>query len=78
MAENKHELIELSPGVFVYRLLARESVVYLCRTCLDSGTEAVLKRNETMMAINHVCPNCESVFLERNKPLTSLAMSPWG
>lgn len=81
-----YELFPLSPGVFVYRstgdaateIKTGSRVRYLCRPCFDAGTQSILSREESAIAINHVCPHCETVFLERKKPLTGLAMSPWG
>ena len=65
---------ELSPGVFVYRQAAH----YLCRPCFEAGTRVVLRREESVTAIDYVCPRCNTRFPERKKPLTGLAMSPWG
>ena len=70
----------MSPGVFVYRdsAVADESGTCLCRSCFESGRKVELERDESMVAVRHVCPDCGASYLERKKPLTGLAMSPWG
>ena len=78
----RYELFKLSDGVFVYRdrsdMTKGAAESYLCRYCFESGTLAFLQREESVAAITHVCCDCGTVFLERKKPLTGLAMSPWG
>jgi hypothetical protein len=81
-----YELLQISPNVFVYRntgnaatgIKAGEEEQYLCQPCFDAGVQSVLSREESAVAINHACLRCKAVFLERKKPLTGLAMSPWG
>lgn len=72
------ERFELSPGVFVYR---RPGVNgeddCLCPACFETGETSILRRSETTQAVHCVCPRCDARFLERKKPLTNLAMSPW-
>ena len=84
------ERVPLSPGVFVYRRRsapeagsksdpeALDPPRYLCPPCLDSGIESELRREESVAAVHQVCPRCRATFLERKKPLSGLAMSPWG
>ncbi|WP_319244370.1 hypothetical protein [uncultured Propionivibrio sp.] len=72
------ERIELSPGVFVHRVQgAGDEASLLCPTCLEAGTRSILRRSETPLAVHQVCERCNARFLERKKPLTNLAMSPW-
>jgi len=72
------ERFELSPGVFVYRAQSSDDKAsFLCPTCFETGTQSILRRNETPLAVHQVCERCNTRFLERKKPLTNLAMSPW-
>lgn len=72
------ERVELSPGVFVHRGQgAGDEARFLCPTCFEAGTSAPLRRSETPLAVHQVCERCNARFLERKKPLTNLAMSPW-
>lgn len=73
------ELFALSVGVFVYRVACSHGPgLYLCRSCFEAGKNAVLDRKESVAVITHACPHCKAEFLEKKKPLTGLAMSPWG
>lgn len=72
------ERIELSPGVFVYRARGLDGEEhFLCPDCFETGVQATLRRSETTQAVHRVCTQCDARFLERRKPLTNLAMSPW-
>lgn len=69
--------VELASEVFVYRERDGEQR-YVCKPCLDSGVKAILSREESVAVIRLVCSHCGSAFVERRKPLSGLAMSPWG
>ncbi|SDG95420.1 hypothetical protein [Propionivibrio dicarboxylicus] len=72
------ERFELSPGVFVYRAHNTEDEAsFLCPTCFEAGTTSILRRSEATLTVHRVCDRCDARFLERKKPLTNLAMSPW-
>ena len=72
-------LIELRPGVFVFaeRNDGDAPVRYYCRHCLDAGTKVTLERIESIARIEHLCPRCAASFLEKIKPISGLAFSPW-
>lgn len=73
------ELFELSRDVFVYRQVLRDDTErYFCRNCFDAGTKSVLERQESVAIVKRVCPQCQAEFLEKKKPLSARAMSPWG
>lgn len=69
----RYSLIELSAGVFTYRLNDRsalgdgvsEPIHCICQPCLDiRGHKSVLLRKQTSQSITHVCPSCNAVVLE--------------
>lgn len=72
----RYDLVELSPGVFVYRSNGgdRETMAgahhLLCQPCFDAGRKVVLMRRESAGAIYHVCPLCRVEYLEEKKPYT--------
>lgn len=71
------ETVELRPDVFVYR--EREGAQqYVCKHCLDAGVKSLLSREESVASVRLVCNRCGSAVVERKKPLSGLAMSPWG
>ena len=78
-----YELFELPSGTSVYRRRGATDGLggtarYWCPECHDAGREVALVREESVAVVNFVCPHCNTVFPERKKPLSGLAMSPWG
>lgn len=71
-----YELVELSQGVFVYRLKPPPSagsgvsyhLHYLCQPCFDNGAKAVLYRRETGLGVSHSCPLCKISYQESSTP----------
>jgi hypothetical protein len=76
----RYSLVELSNGVFVYRVnvapeagaldkpSGAEPLHYVCQPCFDKGVKAVLIRRENDFTVFHNCPECNTNFVEQNKP----------
>ena len=70
----RYALVELSPGVFAYRLKlpqqgqdgavmeAAEPIHHVCQRCLDGGTKVVLQRHAHFGSIYLRCSGCASDY----------------
>jgi capsule polysaccharide export protein KpsE/RkpR len=68
----RYQMHQFETGVFAQRLKPEyhgELVEhFLCNTCFDSGSRAVLQPYETVLSVGYNCPHCKNKIVIKNKP----------